>query len=254
MKIYNKKTVVVLTLSLLMINGCLPRHGVKRVSSQRVVMLPSIPIETKNLQQPQKSWKRFKPLITKSVNKSKTDCVDCYATPIEYPKSSSVSKRSFSGVAKKPFKISYNHSSAPIDYSKPPSNMSSIKHYGRYSYSEKVPDSDNVAITQSYKNENFNSYILPTVSSINNSYNAYGTFSNNSDISIQVGAFREYDGAKRYARRYRVLSSKYRTTIKTGTKNSQPIYRVQIEGFKSDREAKRFMNNYAIQGAFLVRR
>ena len=263
MKNYNIKIVVVLTLSTLMMNGCLPRHKVKRVSPQRVVILPSIPIETvpierEKLQQPQKSWKRFKPLITKRENMSKTDCIDCYATPIVYSKPPLVSKRTFSRVIKKPLKVSDNRGkvfnySAPIDYSKAPSSkinsFNRIKHYGSYAYREKI--SDKIVPTEYYVEENLKSNFVPSYSGMNSSYS---TFSNSSGLSIQVGAFREYEGAKRYERRYRALSSKYRTTIKTGIKNSQPIYRVQIEGFKSDMEAKRFMNNYAIQGAFLVRR
>jgi len=271
MNIPNKKTILFLSISTLMVNGCLSRHELRNTSPQRVVIVPSPVMQTKNPVQFQKSWKRFKPSVSKKINRSKRDCIDCYATPIQYPRASSVSKRtfasvpkrSFSVVAKKPFKISYNQYepaseySAPIDYSKPPSALkntfkssysnnrrSSIKHYGSYAYSEKT--SDKIASTGNYERKNLNSYLIPSFSGMNSSYN--------SNLSIQVGAFREYEGAKRYARRYSALSSKYRTTIKAERKDNQPIYRVQIEGFKSDMEAKRFMNSYGIEGAFLVRR
>ena len=267
MNISNKKTVLFFSISTLMINGCVSNHELKIVSPKRVAMSSSTSMPTKNIVQSKKSWKKFKPLVIKQKDQNKVDCIDCYAAPLNYPKHSSISKRSFSRTVKKPFKISESNYATPIDYSEPPSslrnpfqesndltNVSSTKHYGSYSYMEK--SSDRIATSESYEyeNENLNSYLLPDVSTMNNSYGTYDTFSNNPSISIQVGAFRQYSGAKRYLRRYSALSNKYRTTIKTGQKDNQPIYRVQIEGFKSDIEAKRFMNSYGIEGAFLVRR
>jgi len=288
MKINNRKSVAILTLSTLMMSGCISKHELRRTSPQRVIVLPSAPIQTQNIVQSnivqpnivqpntvqrnfvqqKKSWKRLKPLIRRKRDVNRVACISCYATPLNYPKGSSVSKRSFSRVVKKPYKISYNkHASSfkysdPIDYSKPPSalkntfkssysnnTMNSTKHYGSYAYREKR--SDKIASIENYGREKINSYSIPTFSGMHNSYSA---FSNNSGLSIQVGAFREYAGAKRYERRYSALSSKYRTTIKTERKENQPIYRVQIEGFKSDVEANEFMSNYGIEEAFLVRR
>jgi len=279
MNIPNKKTILFFSISTLMINGCISKHELRTASPQRVVMLPSSPVietvpmvQTKhlvqpNFAQPKKSWRRFKPLVSPKRAEKKEACINCYAAPINYPQHTSVSKRSFSRTAKQPLKISYNnYDAAPIiDYSKPPSalrnsfkksysqnNMSSIKHYGSYSYTEKA--SDKIAAAESYESVNQNSYILPALSTVNNAYSSYDTFSNNSNISIQVGAFRKYAGAKRYVRRYSALSNNYRVVIKRGQKNNQPIYRVRIEGFKNNMEAKRFMNVYSINDAFLVRR
>ncbi len=72
--------------------------------------------------------------------------------------------------------------------------------------------------------------------------------------SIQVGAFRKYAGAKVYAKRYSLLTSQYNVEIKENVKDNEPIYRVQIEGFSNQNEAKKFMARYGLNGAFLVSR
>ena len=72
--------------------------------------------------------------------------------------------------------------------------------------------------------------------------------------SIQVGAFRRYRGAEIYAKRYSLLSNKYKTVIKNEFKGNSPIYRVRIEGFANEREARNFMTRYSLNSAFLVRR
>jgi len=71
-------------------------------------------------------------------------------------------------------------------------------------------------------------------------------------IAIQVGAFRRYKGAKVYAKKYAILSSKYHVEIVAGAKDQKPIYRVRIEGFSSKTKAKEFKRKYRLTGAFLV--
>jgi len=73
-------------------------------------------------------------------------------------------------------------------------------------------------------------------------------------VSIQVGAFRRYTGAKIYAKRYGLLSRQYKTIIKKESKDNKPIYRVRIEGFANSYQAKAFMSRYNLNGAFLVRK
>jgi rare lipoprotein A len=85
-----------------------------------------------------------------------------------------------------------------------------------------------------------------------NSFPKIDTFSKKT--SIQVGAFRRYAGAKVYAKRYSLLSRQYKAVIRNEMKDARPIYRVKIEGFSSEREARRFMSRYSLNGAFLVRR
>ena len=84
---------------------------------------------------------------------------------------------------------------------------------------------------------------------------AYGDYllEENNLISIQVGAFRKYSGAKRYKQKYRLLSSNYTVEIKTVQKENKPLYRVRIEGFSDKFEAKEFMDRYGIRNAFLAR-
>ncbi len=115
-----------------------------------------------------------------------------------------------------------------------------VKYYGVYDYVEaKTP----------VKMKNI--HILPVVDSTNNSYGRYAKHSN---ITIQVGAFRKYSGARRYKRRYNALSNHYAVSIKTVYKNKKPLYRVQIEGFKNRSVANAFIDRYALNSAFLVRK
>ena len=78
--------------------------------------------------------------------------------------------------------------------------------------------------------------------------------SNSKNIAIQVGAFRRYAGAKIYAKKYAILSTKYNVEIVAGAKDQKPIYRVRIEGFPSRAKAKEFKRKYGLTGAFLVMR
>ena len=70
--------------------------------------------------------------------------------------------------------------------------------------------------------------------------------------AIQVGAFREYAGAKLYAKKYDLLSNKYSVDIKENDNLSEPLYRVSIAGFNDDAEAREFISKYELDGAFLV--
>jgi rare lipoprotein A len=75
-------------------------------------------------------------------------------------------------------------------------------------------------------------------------------------VSVQVGAFRNYAGADIYKREYSILNSNYKAVIKNGKKDAKPIYRVQVEGFRNESEARRFISEYKsrLNGAFLVRK
>ena len=123
---------------------------------------------------------------------------------------------------------------------KKPLSNNKNKHYGSYGYREKA--SDTTVKTN-------NSYVAPVVSYVNSSY---GSYSSVVGTAVQVGAFRKYDGAQVYMKRYKALSSRYNVAIKMGIKMSKPIYRVRIEGFKSKIEAKKFMNTYGLTEAFVV--
>jgi len=156
----------------------------------------------------------------KSLNKSqKEDCIDCYVDIVEKP-------------IAKPVSIVYNYVQTSVDAYAP----------------------DGVEIKE-YKNP----YLVDDLYSEydNKSETLYDTIESKKNLaknSIQVGAFRKYAGAKVYAKRYSLLTNKYNVDIKENVKNSKPIYRVQIEGFSNEREAKEFMRIYGLDGAFLVRK
>lgn len=200
-----------------MINGCVTKHKLKTKSPTRV-MLSSTQLQTKTV------WGKVSPLTAKRANTKKKDCIDCYATP--------------------------------MDYSKPPSaiktfaKVKNTKHYGAYAYTETASDTSLKTINYASSNK----YIAPVVSTVNSSYGKYSTYSTSTDTAIQVGAFRKYAGAKIYRRRYNALSNNYKVSIKRGTETNQPLYKVRIEGFKNKVEAEKFMYSYGIRDAFVVRR
>ena len=146
------------------------------------------------------AWKNLK--ISSSTNKTKKNCVNCYATPLKK--------------------------------SKP-----KVKHYGVYEYEEPV----SMPIV--------NKYIAPVIATTNS---ASGSYAIGSKLTVQVGAFRNYAGAKRFKRRYSALSSKYGVSIRRIYYHHKPLYRVQIKGFKNHREANSFIAKYGTSDAFLVRR
>lgn len=74
------------------------------------------------------------------------------------------------------------------------------------------------------------------------------------DVTVQVGAFRKFSGAQKYAKRYSLMNSQYSVAIQKDFKDAKPIYRVQVNGFFSFKEAKTFISRYGSQGAFLVRK
>jgi len=76
---------------------------------------------------------------------------------------------------------------------------------------------------------------------------------NTTNLVLQVGAFRRYEGAVLCQRKYAHYNPKYNVVIKkTLEENSAPLYRVRIVGFKSEEEEENFIksihkSNKAIQ-------
>jgi len=73
---------------------------------------------------------------------------------------------------------------------------------------------------------------------------------------VQIGAFRNQAGATTCASRYSLLSRQYKAIIRDSILDQKIIYRVHIEGFTSESEARRFIAKHknSLSGAFLVRR
>jgi rare lipoprotein A len=74
------------------------------------------------------------------------------------------------------------------------------------------------------------------------------------NFGVQVGAFRNYEGAKIYKRKYASLHSKYKPVIKKFPDvDGAALYRVWLMGFDSEDEARDFKNTHNMPGAFIVR-
>ncbi|MFV0481595.1 MAG: septal ring lytic transglycosylase RlpA family protein [Campylobacteraceae bacterium] len=74
-----------------------------------------------------------------------------------------------------------------------------------------------------------------------------------SDFDVQIGAFLRRDGAVYTANEYNKQSSIYKAMVSEGYLDSNAIFRVWLQGFKSEAEARDFIANGKYQGAFIVR-
>ncbi|MEJ2499513.1 MAG: septal ring lytic transglycosylase RlpA family protein [Sulfurovaceae bacterium] len=74
------------------------------------------------------------------------------------------------------------------------------------------------------------------------------------NFGVQVGAFKRKAGAYIFQEKYSKLSSRYQVIVKAfDDYDGKPIYRVWVMGFGSENEARDFIDDYDINGAFLVR-
>lgn len=220
MNIFNKKIILFFSITSLMMNGCVAKNEFKTKSASRVLLTDN-QFKVKNNHRKASSWNTQKNTIKKE------DCFDCYATPMKSSKPVLKSRNLLLKVMKKPVQPSFKETKVIND-----------KYFGKYKYKETA--SDTMIQPKS---------ITPRVSYVNTSHGSYAT-----NIAIQVGAFRVYNGAKIYKKRYNALSNKYKVSIRTSRKNNRPLHRVRIEGFKNRNEAKMFMNTYGLTNAFLVRK
>ncbi len=72
---------------------------------------------------------------------------------------------------------------------------------------------------------------------------------------VQIGSFKQFDGAKRYQERYtEVGESNHAAIIKEYEVNGDTVYRVLLAGFRSDGEARNFISeNRGFKNAFIIR-
>ena len=71
---------------------------------------------------------------------------------------------------------------------------------------------------------------------------------------IQIGSFRKFQGAKLYQERFTQLGESHHAIIKTSYLDDKPIYRVLVDGFFSEDEAKAYIQEHsAFRDAFIVR-
>jgi rare lipoprotein A len=75
-----------------------------------------------------------------------------------------------------------------------------------------------------------------------------------SDFGVQVGAFRNYEGAVKYKRRYHDMADeRLRVVVRRFDEGGAPLYRVWVMGFGSEEEAMDFIRDNDVAGGFLVR-
>ena len=74
------------------------------------------------------------------------------------------------------------------------------------------------------------------------------------DFSVQIASFRKIQGSRVYKNRYNNYLNRYKTSIIKGMYQGRPIYRVWLNGFKSEEEARDFIKRGDFSGAFIVRR
>ncbi|MDD6056022.1 MAG: septal ring lytic transglycosylase RlpA family protein [Helicobacter sp.] len=72
-----------------------------------------------------------------------------------------------------------------------------------------------------------------------------------SKFLVQIGAFRNKDGAKRFQASHHNIHG-YEAVIKEYTLDGAPIYRVMLSGFKSEAEARDFISQQKVTGAFIT--
>lgn len=73
------------------------------------------------------------------------------------------------------------------------------------------------------------------------------------DYFVQIGAFRNKEGAARFAKTHQNLQQRYSAVVKEGIFENQPIYRVWLRGFGSVDEAEDFMAKGQFKGSFIVK-
>jgi len=75
-----------------------------------------------------------------------------------------------------------------------------------------------------------------------------------SNFGVQVGAFRRYEGARIYKRKYAGFDHRYKPIIKKFSDvYGAPLYRVWLMGFGSEQEARDFKEQNEMPGAFIIR-
>jgi rare lipoprotein A len=73
------------------------------------------------------------------------------------------------------------------------------------------------------------------------------------DFDVQIGAFRNQNGARTYQDSYNYQDGRYKAIIKEGTLDGAAIYRVWLKGFGSEDEARDFISSGKYPGYFIVR-
>ena len=73
------------------------------------------------------------------------------------------------------------------------------------------------------------------------------------NFAVQIGSFRNIEGAYRYKEKYDRYLNRYYAIIKKFIYNNKPVFKVWLKGFRSEKEARDFIASNHIPGAFIVR-
>jgi len=74
------------------------------------------------------------------------------------------------------------------------------------------------------------------------------------NFAVQVGAFRRKEGAEIYRQKYASLvCPPQKVIVKKFIEDGEPLYRVWVEGFKSEEEARDFITFRGVEGGFIIR-
>lgn len=73
-----------------------------------------------------------------------------------------------------------------------------------------------------------------------------------SNIAVQIGAFRNRQGADNFAAANASVNGNYKAVVRTYDLQGMPIYRVMLGGFKSEAEARDFIKEGKFAGSFVV--
>ena len=73
------------------------------------------------------------------------------------------------------------------------------------------------------------------------------------NFAVQIGSFRRYEGAKIIQDRNALVQGRYKAVIQKFIVDGEPLYRVWLTGFKSEAEARDFINQGLYLGAFIIR-
>ncbi len=73
------------------------------------------------------------------------------------------------------------------------------------------------------------------------------------NFAVQIGSFRRYQGALITKRKNELVDGRYKAIIRRFFYQGAPLYRVWLTGFRSEAEARDFINSMRYPGAFIVR-
>jgi hypothetical protein len=253
----NNRLLAVILLGAVTLSGCSSKTIT--IENNRVESIPLPSINEADMHQAKVSGWNLK------VRETKEDCINCYATNIGRPAQRvdgvehvavTTDVKSLPTVV-----YGYDYENNKIVEDSYASNDVVTEEYDVQPYIEEQPqevsiEADNTYLVDaSYSEDGYSKAVSRRALSQRENRVSFSKDSAKiAKNSIQVGAFRKYAGAKVYAKRYSLLTSKYNVEIKENVKENRPIYRVQIEGFSNENEAKNFMKRYGLNGAFLVRR